>query len=55
MLQVAKAASYPGEKEWQAKNDLQTLIEAEKIKKDSARIKAVKTCKRELEKSLRHV
>jgi len=55
MLQLAKAA-YPGmDKEWQAKSDLQSLIEAEKIKKDKPRLKAVMHCKRELEKALKNV
>jgi len=43
------------EKDYQSQRDLETLIEAEKVKKDSARIKAVKARKRELEKSLKQV
>lgn len=40
------------EKEWRARQDLDTLIEAEKIKKDPARLKAVMARKKELLKSL---
>lgn len=35
------------EKKWKAENDLSTLIEAEKIKKDPARMKMVMQCKKE--------
>ena len=36
------------EKDWQAESDLNTLIEAEKIKKDSARLKLVMARKKML-------
>lgn len=35
------------EKKMMAEHDLSTLIEAEKIKKDSARLKAAMQCKKE--------
>lgn len=38
----------PDEKKMMAKADLHTLIEAEKIKKDSPRLKAAMQCKKEL-------
>lgn len=40
------------EKDWRAKEDLHTLIEAEKIKQDSGRLKAAMAKKRELKKAL---
>lgn len=40
------------EKEWRAKDDLHTLIEAEKIKKDKPRLKAAMEKKREMAKNL---
>ena len=40
------------DKEWQAESDLNTLIEAEKIKKDKPRLKAVMARKRVLAKAL---
>ena len=40
------------EKDWRAEDDLRTLIEAEKIKQDKARLKAAMTKKRELSKAL---
>jgi len=40
------------EKEWRAEHDLQTLIEAEKIKADRSRLKAAMNRKREMQKSL---
>lgn len=43
------------ELDWQAQSDLQTLIEAEKIKRDPARLKAVMAKKREVEKALASV
>lgn len=43
------------EKEWRAKEDLHTLIEAEKIKQDKARLKAAMAKKRELSKALAKV
>lgn len=35
------------EKKWAAQRDLETLIEASKIKKDPARMKACKSCAKE--------
>ena len=40
------------EAEWQAEGDLNTLIDAEKIKKDKKRLAAVMKRKRELTKAL---
>lgn len=40
------------EKDWRAEEDLRTLIEAEKIKKDKARLKAAMAKKREKVKAL---
>lgn len=37
----------PDEKKFRAENDLHILIEAEKIRKDSARMKAAMECKKE--------
>lgn len=49
---VGMASLSQREKDWQAENDLNTLIEAEKIKKDPARLKAVMARKKELQKAL---
>lgn len=43
------------ENEWMAKRDLETLIEAEKIKLDEARLKAAMAKKREMAKALGEV
>lgn len=43
------------EKDWKAEHDLNTLIEAEKIKKDSKRLKAAMAKKREMKKNLETV
>ena len=43
------------EKEWQAESDLNTIIEAEKIKADKPRLKAVMARKRALAKALEKV
>ncbi len=43
------------DKEWQAESDLNTMIEAEKIKKDKVRLKAVMARKRVLAKALEKV
>lgn len=40
------------EKDWKAESDLNTLIEAEKIKKDKERLKAAMAKKREMQKHL---
>lgn len=40
------------EKKMHAEADLRTLVEAEEIKRDSARLKAAKKCAREQKKSL---
>lgn len=40
------------DKEWQAKMDLQTLIEAAKIKKDPKRMEACKKCAKERKNEL---
>lgn len=45
---MAKAyGSMPDEKKMMAEHDLSTLVEAEKIKKDKARMTAVMQCKKE--------
>lgn len=49
---MALARISPAEKEWQAQADLQTLIEAEKIKRDKSRLRAAMTKKRELQRNL---
>ncbi len=41
------------EKDWQAEHDLNTLIDAEKIKRDPKRLKAVMAKKRDLQKALK--
>lgn len=43
------------EKDWQAQHDLQTLIEAEKIKRDKKRLAAAMKKKAELKKELERV
>lgn len=43
------------EKDWRAESDLNTLIEAEKIKKDKNRLKAAMAKKREMQKALAKV
>jgi len=43
------------DKEWQAESDLNTLIDAEKIKKDKVRLKAVMARKRVLAKALEKI
>jgi len=43
------------DKEWRAESDLNTLIEAEKIKKDKTRLAAVMKRKRTLAKALEKV
>lgn len=40
------------EKEWDAQNDLETLIRAEKIKADPKRLKAAMAQKRKLKKAI---
>ncbi len=40
------------EKDWEAQHDLETLIRAEKIKKDPKRLKAAMAMKRKLKKEL---
>lgn len=50
MIDTAKS-----EKEWEAQRDLQTLVEAEKIKLDPKRLKAAMAMKRKLKKALEEV
>lgn len=45
-------ASPDNEKEWNAQRDLETLIEAEKIKQDKDRLKAAMGRKKKLKKAL---
>ncbi len=53
---MAKKAAMPKEEQdWQAENDLRTLIEAEKIKGDPKRLKAAMAKKREMSKDLKNV
>ena len=42
------AISMKSDKEWEAEHDLNTLVDAEKIKKDPARLKAVMVRKKML-------
>lgn len=44
---AGKYGSMPDEKKMMAEHDLMTLIEAEKIKKEPARMKAAMQCKKE--------
>lgn len=44
---AGKYAGMPDEKKYRAESDLMTLVEAERIKKDSARMKAAMQCKKE--------
>lgn len=43
------------EKSWMAENDLRTLIEAEKIKADTERLKAAMKKKREMQADLKKI
>lgn len=43
----------PDDKDWQAESDLRTLIDAEKIKADPARLKAAMAKQGELKKALK--
>lgn len=43
------------EKDWRAENDLNTLIEAEKIKRDKKRLAAAMKKKREMKQDLQNV
>lgn len=43
------------EDEWQAESDLRTLIEAEKIRKDSKRLKAAMKKREEMQATLKNV
>ena len=52
MMESVPVAMPKSEKEWRAEHDLNTLIEAEKIKKDSARLKAAMAKKRDMQKAL---
>ena len=49
------AVTVKSDKEWQAESDLNTLIDAEKIKKDKVRLKAVMARKRVLAKALEKI
>ncbi len=46
------APAVASDKEWEAENDLRTLIEAEKVKGDPKRLKAAMRKKREMKKDL---
>ncbi len=50
-----EVASMKSDAEWQAESDLTTLIDAEKIKKDKKRLKAVMAMKKKLEAALKKV
>lgn len=53
---AAANMAYPaGHDDWQAKQDLHTLVEAEKIKADSKRLRAAMACKRKEMKALQSV
>lgn len=47
--------SASSEKEWEAQRDLETLIEAQKIKKSSKRLKAAMEQKKKLQGALNNV
>lgn len=49
---VPEAVAGKSEKDWEAEHDLNTLIEAEKVKNDPKRLKAAMAKKRELSKAL---
>lgn len=50
---MSKVQSYLiNEKKWAAQRDLETLIEASKIRKDKDRMKAVKKCAKERKEEL---
>ena len=55
MKAETEAAAVKSDAEWQAENDLNTLIDAEKIKKDKKRLAAVMKRKRVLAKALDNV
>lgn len=55
MSKAVMAQMSKDEKEWRAERDLNTLIDAEKIKKDPARLKPAMARKRLLEKALKDV
>lgn len=40
------------EGDWRAKSDLETLLEAERIKRDPARLKAVRACAKQKKNDL---
>ncbi len=52
MSHAVVGSSMKSEAEWQAESDLNTLIEAEKIKKDPKRLKRVMARKKTLAKAL---
>lgn len=52
MSMTGKDSMSAEEKNWRAEGDLRTLIEAEKIKRDDARLKAAMKKKREMVKNL---
>lgn len=49
---MARIAAGKTDKEWQASYDLDTLMQAEKIKADPARLKAAKACAEKRKKEL---
>ena len=55
MAKGIKATMAAEEREWEAENDLRTLIEAEKVRLDGKRLKAAMRKKRELASALRKV
>ena len=54
-MNAEAAVTVKSDKEWQAESDLNTLIDAEKIKKDKVRLKAVMARKRVLAKALEKI
>ncbi len=55
MKKNSNSASGPSDEDmrkWQAESDLWTLVDAEKIKADKARLKAAMACRAEQQKAL---
>jgi len=52
---TGEVANVKSEAEWQAEGDLNTLIEAEKIKKSPKRLKAAMARKKVLDKALKGI
>lgn len=52
---MAKAKALTGDNRWKAEHDLNTLIEAEKIRADDKRMKAAMEMRKEMKEALNQV